>query len=441
MKIAYFSPLSPIKSGISDYSEKELIPYLKKYFTIDIYIDDYVPTNAKIIKEFKIFNYKNFPKHLKEYDHILYQMGNNQFHTYMYDYILKYSGFVVLHDIFLHGMIWSKTLDKGDKKGYITEFEMYGAKGKQLAESIIATQNFRSVEFKLPFLKRILKSSKGIIVHSDFGKNIALREYPDVIIKKIHAPIIPLEQKMDKAELRKTLALTQKNLIIGVFGFVYPHKRIPTVLKAFFRFNSEYPDSTLLIVGEDNINLKGMIKSLGVKSVIQTGHVSFQKMYEYMQVSDICVNLRYPTAGETSASLLRLLSLGKPVIVSNVGWFSELPDYCCVKVDIDNFEVDLIVEYLKALALNEKLRKKMGENAKEYAFNESNPEKIAYEYSKFICAQQLQTRENHKFTFSMAEPSIIQEISNDMADIGLGENDTSVIKDIAIALKELGILR
>ena len=44
-----------------------------------------------------------------------------------------------------------------------------------------------------------------------------------------------------------------------------------------------------------------------------------------MAACDAIVSLRSPTMGETSGSAIRALSLGKPLVVSDVGWFSELP--------------------------------------------------------------------------------------------------------------------
>ena len=59
-----------------------------------------------------------------------------------------------------------------------------------------------------------------------------------------------------------------------------------------------------------------------------------------MAACDICVNLRSPTMGETSGSVIRQLSLGKPVVVSDVGWFAELPDDVALKVPVDARETD-----------------------------------------------------------------------------------------------------
>ena len=61
MEIAYFSPLTPIKSGISDYSENDLLPSLKKYCNIELIIDKgYKPSNKLIKENFKILSYEKF---------------------------------------------------------------------------------------------------------------------------------------------------------------------------------------------------------------------------------------------------------------------------------------------------------------------------------------------------------------------------------------------
>ncbi|MDH3619167.1 MAG: hypothetical protein OEM89_10710, partial [Nitrosopumilus sp.] len=61
MKIAYFSPLSPIKSGISKYSEVNLLPYLQKFCEIDVIIDnDYTPNNEFVKNNLTIIPFKKF---------------------------------------------------------------------------------------------------------------------------------------------------------------------------------------------------------------------------------------------------------------------------------------------------------------------------------------------------------------------------------------------
>ena len=57
-----------------------------------------------------------------------------------------------------------------------------------------------------------------------------------------------------------------------------------------------------------------------------------------MLAVDVGVNLRNPTAGETSATLNTMLGMGKPVIVSDIGTYREYPDLCCPKISTDDTE-------------------------------------------------------------------------------------------------------
>jgi glycosyltransferase involved in cell wall biosynthesis len=105
---------------------------------------------------------------------------------------------------------------------------------------------------------------------------------------------------------------------------------------------------------------------------------------DYMMAIDVCVNLRYPTAGETSGSLIRALAFGKPTLVSDVGQFVEIPDSCCWKVDLDRTEEALLSAYMQELAQNETVRQGMAENVLRYARANLSWEKVASQYAEFI---------------------------------------------------------
>src|SRR5688572_7183675 len=85
-----------------------------------------------------------------------------------------------------------------------------------------------------------------------------------------------------------------------------------------------------------------------------------------MLAADVAVNLRHPSSGETSGTLMRLLGLGTPVIVTNEGSFAEIPDGCAAKVDLDEYEVPLLVAYLERLATDPELRRLMGNSARRH---------------------------------------------------------------------------
>jgi hypothetical protein len=77
----------------------------------------------------------------------------------------------------------------------------------------------------------------------------------------------------------------------------------------------------------------------------------------------VLVNLRFPTMGETSGSVVRALSLGKSLVVSDVGWFSELPDGVVLKVPVDELEVPMLEA---AIAFGAEHADELGAAARSY---------------------------------------------------------------------------
>ena len=119
-----------------------------------------------------------------------------------------------------------------------------------------------------------------------------------------------------------------------------------------------------------------------------TGYVSLDDFEKYMEMSDICLNLRYPYMGENSGTAARLLGMGKCIIVNDVGSFSDLPNGACLKLPsveqmTEKEEVDRILEAVK-LAMNPEIRVKIGQNAYQYAKKELNIQRIVELYRDVI---------------------------------------------------------
>ena len=109
----------------------------------------------------------------------------------------------------------------------------------------------------------------------------------------------------------------------------------------------EVPNSLYLLVGSKSPNYDPtrQIEMLDLADRVKsTGYVAAEDLPYYLAASDVCLNLRYPTAGETSASLLRIMGAGVPVLVSRTGSFEELPDDAAGKVDVGDIEEEFDVE-------------------------------------------------------------------------------------------------
>src|SRR5439155_16896150 len=85
--------------------------------------------------------------------------------------------------------------------------------------------------------------------------------------------------------------------------------------------------------------------------------------------------------GETSGIAIRALSAGKPLVVSDHGWFAELPDDVAAKVPVDSWEVDMLTAVLDRLCTDVSLRQRLGEAARQHVRREHGLDNVADLYA------------------------------------------------------------
>lgn len=119
-------------------------------------------------------------------------------------------------------------------------------------------------------------------------------------------------------------------------------------------------------------------------AVRTTGRLDKEAFPAAMTAADIALNLRHPTGGETSVTCVRLLGLGRAVVVDDAGWFAEIPEDCCAKVAVDEREVEPLAAVLEALAADPARRRWLGENARRHAATHHRPESAAQRYAAVV---------------------------------------------------------
>src|SRR5579862_5416500 len=311
MRIAFFSPLPPAKSGIADYSATVL---------------DHLTRFAQVTT----FTGKEFDP--SQFDIAVYQLGNNPHHTFAYEAAMRFPGVVVMHEANLHHLIADLTIRRGDWDGYLKEVELNADPGA-LAYALRYVRTLeRGPDYDIPMLKTILARSRAAIVHSA-AVEAELRNagFAGPVAKIPHGAWI---QTGDRMLYRSRLGLDESAPLIGIFGFLKPYKRIAESLRAFRRLIRVRPDARMILVGEahEELPLHSMIHSMGLSA--HARHIEFCPIEDfngYLSACDIILNLRYPTVGESSGTLLRSLGMGRAVLVSEIGSFQEFPDDVCLK--------------------------------------------------------------------------------------------------------------
>ncbi len=366
MRIAFFSPLPPAKSGIADYSAT-LLEELAKLAEVDVFSSaaGFDPGRHGIA---------------------LYQIGNNGFHEFCYEAAIAHPGVVVLHEANLHHLVADVTIRRGDWDAYLREVRHdSGEAAYEYARDFVATLRRGPDYDGVPLLRRLLEASRGVIVHSACVEEAARQSgYTGPIARIPHGAWIP---EADRAGARAKLGVEDGTPLIGIFGFLKPYKRIAESLRAFRRLVREVPDVKMILVGEPHpdLPLDSLIDSLGLSdSVRPLGFTPIEDFVDYIGACDIVLNLRHPTVGENSGTLMRALGLGKAVIVSDNGSFRELPDSICLKAPVDATEEDFLFETLHLLITRPDLARAMGERAREWVASECNWRSVAERYAQFL---------------------------------------------------------
>jgi glycosyltransferase involved in cell wall biosynthesis/SAM-dependent methyltransferase len=368
MRIAFFTPLPPAKSGIADYSAA-VLEHLSRIADVDT------------------FSEKPRKFEASRYDICVYQLGNNPFHTFVYEMAMEHPGAVVMHEANLHHLIADLTIRRGDWDAYLREVEV--ERGEEAL--VYARRHVRTLErgpdYAIPMLRSVLARSRAAIVHSDaVGEVLRAEGFRGPIGKIPHGAWLV---DADRMEFRAKLGLTERAPLFGIFGFLKPYKRVAESLRAFRRLTRLIPDARMILVGEAHaeLPLNSLVRALGISERVK--HIDFCPIEDfngYIAACDVVLNLRFPTVGESSGTLLRALGMGKAVVVSDVGSFREYPDEICLKAPVDSSEEEHLFEFMNMLASRPEVARGLGQRARAWVETECSWDSVARRYAEFLQA-------------------------------------------------------
>lgn len=185
--------------------------------------------------------------------------------------------------------------------------------GKRLKKRIVLTYhggNADSFFFKhISFIKRWLGRTDVNIALSGFvGKEFEQYGIPYVIIPNI----IDFKEK----QYRERTELLPHFICVRTHEPLY---NIKCILRAFHKVQSSLPDASLTLVG-DGTQHDELVKSayeMGLKNVDFPGRVDNNRIYEFLNKSDIFLSA--PIVDNMPVSVLEAMNAGLLVISSNVG--------------------------------------------------------------------------------------------------------------------------
>lgn len=357
MRIAYASPLPPLTSGIADYSA-ELAPALADAGAdIELFFEGRTPPAGGLAERFRCHPVRDLAGREDDFDLVLHHLGNSlPHHAGILEHLLERSGVVVLHEFVLHHLLRERTLAAGDGEGYVEEMRYAAGESGRRAARRLLDSHYPVDVWSYPLFERVVDRARAVVVHSEFARRRILASRPAARVAVAPFPVelsgLPPVDAAARAAARAELGLPEDSWVVASFGFVTPQKRLGPALAAFARLRAERPGARFLVAGEisPHYDFDALLAEHGRDGVTVTGRIGLDRFHAAMRAADLAVNLRHPTGGETSASLMRLLALGVPSIVTRAGSFGELPDGVVAKVAIDECEEELLFALYSSFA-------------------------------------------------------------------------------------------
>jgi glycosyltransferase involved in cell wall biosynthesis len=317
-------------------------------------------------------------------DFNVYHIGNNHLHREIYARALANPGTVVIHDAVLHHFM----LGTLPEQSYIDEFAFnYGEASRGTARELWRDRARSGVDpryFGYPMLRRIVEASRCVIVHNSAAARM-VRAHASaahvVEIPHLLRPMLPAPPK-DVAELRRRMGIPADATLAATFGHQRETKRLHVLLRAFHHALARGANLHLLVSGAfvSASFEKAVLPLLDHPRIVRAGYLAESDFALHACAADVCVNLRYPTAGETSGIAISLMGLGKPVIFTAGEELARFPEGACLTVESGPGEETAMAEYLVSLAGNPELGPAIGSRAAAHVRQAHAPESCARAY-------------------------------------------------------------
>ncbi len=400
MRLAFVSPLPPVPTGVADYAA-DVLALLSPRHEIELFCAQAEADAGRLPAGVPLHPASALPdRHrARAYDLVVHQMGNGPAHDFLYAVLSRVPGLLVLHDLVLHHARAAQFLEAGPVRAWRAdpgstaareaarapldawraELEYsYPGRGERLFEAHLGTVG-DLLPYAYPLFRIPVEASRAVAVHNAFMADAVRAEVPGAHVLRVAMPAVaePVDARAVQA-LRSRLGFGAEDVVVGAFGLLTREKRIEAVGGAVAAAAARDGRVRLLLVGPvpDPARLEATLDRVGVLGrTVVTGRVPLGDLAAHIEAADVVAHLRYPTARETSAALLRVLAQGRPTIISDLEHQAELPQDAVVRVGMTD-EGSQLTRAILRLAAEPDTRRTLGAAAARFVQRENSPSRV-----------------------------------------------------------------
>lgn len=296
----------------------------------------------------------------------IYQIGDNfEYHEGGVRWLAEFPGLVCLHDFFLGHLFygWAQT-HRAQAQAILQSW--YGEEMAKRFFSFSDSESFiEGTREVMPMTEWICSQADGVVTHSSWGCERVMNSCPGPI------RVVPLAYDAPAVLANTTVNMSAdvRTLQLLTIGHVNPNKRIASVIQAIGLSPLLRNRVNYRLIGavapEMMSSLSALAARLGVNLVI-SGEVDDNELERAFTESDVISCLRWPALEAASASAIEAMLYGKAVIVTDIGFYADIPDSCAIKINQSN-EIPELQSSLELLLENKIRVRDLGGDAQRWA--------------------------------------------------------------------------
>jgi glycosyltransferase involved in cell wall biosynthesis len=420
MRLAWFSPWPPQASGIAGRSAELVAALAGRGHGVDVFVDEQdarlwayttrPPAGPPAAGDVRVQTAHDFVWRAArgQYDLPVFQLGNSRLHEYIWPYLFAWPGLVVMHDARLHHARGRALLRRRRAEDYRAEFAWnHPELSPDLAE--LAVRGFDGpYYYQWPMTRAVVESSRLIACHSRGAARELTERFPGRPIDYIALGEGPAVYDLAGAgaRFRAEHGIPSAAVVFGVHGGLTAEKRVPQILRAFASARQALGGARLLLAGRPDpaLRIDQQLDALDLRAVTHlVSDLSDGEFDASIAASDVSLNLRWPSALETSGPWVRALALSRATVIVDLAHQADVPGLdprtwrrhapCAdLSPDADARAIAVAVDILdeahslrlamRRLATDEPLRRRLGREARAYWEREHTVERMVADFER-----------------------------------------------------------
>jgi glycosyltransferase involved in cell wall biosynthesis len=328
MKLNWFSPLPPAPTGIATYAA-QVLTMLGSLADVTAWTDQ--PTWAASLEQSvrvqRYVNWQQIPwRQVHQADLNIYHIGNDvTFHGGIWQLSRRCPGLVVLHDLVLQELFCGIADASPDGwNEYVAGMtRCYGLAGARAARQLyLKEQPTATIAQHYPLTEWALENAIAALFHNRQAYQTAIQT--PAWKQRWHLGYAPLPYAAHPTVAQRSQTPPYQLIL---FGYLGANRRIEAILTALAALPERH-QFRLHLYGQiaEPHAIEAAINRLNLGALVQIhGFVSDAILDRALATADLAFNLRSPTVGEASLSQLQIWQHALPSLVSQAGWYSQLP--------------------------------------------------------------------------------------------------------------------